>query len=1268
MGTRRPAHSIKGTSRPPIRRSSRLAGKPNKIIKANGIITPPHSSSSSSSSGASLSPPPSWLKLSDTTPATSRNPLPTSRPGASSFTAAVATTTGGDAGPITLHRRRLPPRPPARSRNPPTDDCPAAAPLCHFCESDPIGRAMHAQRACDWQDGVYPLECSNCADYRGLNPGTAASHACRVPRRSGRLWRKYSQHHPARYEDAWDPNLDRPGGEAGLACTKCIVEGRRDACDVDPLLGYQCSHCRATDSCRLLSGRAMEPKPNLRQGVAKWFRHACDSCAVLAGKRHGVRLPQCSWLVDRTAWGEACCRCRDNNLACLGSAVVAGLPDAVTIPQSWIPRSHIALGWAELRRNTGWRSACTNCLRDNNHCRASIAHPLSACGRCTVMGLDCVDCRGTAYPIFDLSQVGFGNFLPFASCRRCVEMGRKCDRQRPCDSCTAAGEAHLCDNAFLKTAAGKRRMANCIHGRLDPPPGPLYYLAIGYGANGVNDVKDGSQLEHWIGPAFEAHTMDSPFYHVRAVTAVASRLRLARMPNSVPPHAAPGTPLATLSTSQLTADHISGMISQAWPDAYLLNSVPSFASDQYHAGLSKSAQLFLGRAGSDDPPSATELAQAVNPDPNPAPVHILRVIIALPVVDSPQVAVEAAADQGSSDDTDDTDETDGSDGGNNHAGQFTTMPQPTAHSAAAGQQSGQFSFPQVAPQFPAPQQLVPSSQPPAAPVPHPLMFPQTMTAQPPPLPSQSALRFPRATAILSMFGHLLQQPNQGAPHGTPESRNVDTDLNNASDIPVDPALQVWNPPSPPPVLPFNPLGSPPPPISLDTSTMPGHAMMLPAVPTEIGLDMPDLYNTDLLDPSLTSFLDDAQDLAAAEADMSWLYPQSVADEGQQQQQQQQTFGVNPFAPLPLALEQQQQMPVEQTDRDEEPARWRYLNPLHGFTRELLANRDSAAENLPRKPFTLGISYLKDTCVVKDKLHDILEPTAEDPNKRADMQKQVEDDPEGGPRCAESGFDESGDGTGMYLACGNAAHTSDRCASNQHFDDIPIIVCDGCAQHSSQIIVDPRYRPLTAAEVLSMRAYLCRGCSTKAGASVEAILSMCEAGINKVYGLSPNDSGSTESDNGEDVRARDGGRITFFKHARPMTGCSCGVKMFRTRQCQFHRIEHAEAVLNQVAAVQEWRIQTEQQGKCAGCFEDRSAADMAMRGSNLLQQQAVQSQMSAEELSSWVCLACGGWVMNQAGSAEKPKLVAGWESWFSPQPTSLTAVPEDDDMDVEMTDV
>ncbi|KAM3515506.1 hypothetical protein MY11210_000879 [Beauveria gryllotalpidicola] len=1125
---------------------------------------------------------------------------------------------------------------------------PAARRICDFCSNNAVGQIMHAARACDWRDGKYPLECTNCADYRARHPVEAAGHVCQVPRKA-LLYRKYSAHHPARYDQAVSPQTGLPTDE-GVCCVRCIADGKTVACDVDPILGYQCSRCKPADMCQLRDGRFMDNKPNLRQGVVKWFRHACDGCAQLAAGRRRGRITQCSWLQDHTTWDRACDRCRSNNLVCLASAIVASMPAAISIPENWRPRSFIALGWAELRPNTVWRKACMNCRRDNNHCRASIANPYSACGRCTAMGLDCVDEEGTAYPIFDLSQVGFGSFLPFTACRRCVEMGRNCDRQRPCDSCTSAGEAHLCDHAFLRTDSGKKRMANCLHGRLYPRPGPLYYLAHGYGANGVNDVKDGSRMEHWIGPLTETYVMPSVSFHEGSLVREVSKQRELLVPRAAtPPHAAPGTPLAGKPASELTADDIAAMINEVWTDAFLMNDSEDFVEQQRNAAMKKDMFQFNTPAGTDNPPTAADIAAAINPRPDMRPRHIVTVIPPLPVVRATSSSEDEGADSYEEDGESDDSGSQNSNNGNNNIQNITVFQQAAQSLTAANQL-----LPQATQQSTASTQSVLVSQEPtqptAAPNPSVLILHQimqTLAAQPAAASHQPGLTY---QLIMQSVATLAPTSRSVPPAQSIDDDNfMDVDTPRDAKPPIDPALQSWGPP----ILPYIPFSRPPS-ISPETDTMPGHAMTLPASPTPTAtLDIPDMESADLLEPRFTSFLD------AAATTEDWLPASNSAHVAQQ------TRGASPLQAVPPQIEGRSEQALAiakgHSPSQQGPARWSQLSPLHESTRTLLGTRHKTGGRLARAPFTLAISYMQRTCPVRDVLHGLPEPEFGSPSEAAGTQPQREMGPSSAPRCGESRLGE-GDKE-AYMTCGAAVQLSDRCVDTHHDPNHPSLVCDTCAQHSAEMLMDPRHDPLTTTEVLSMRSYLCERCTAYAGSSPEAMLTMCQAGINTVYGRFPKSQDETAVDDDGDVvmTAPDGGNVVFFGKVRPLTGCACGVKIFQTRQCQFHRIDNAEAVLRQVAAVREWRVQTLQQGKCAGCFEPSSEPDDALHED----QQQGENKAAAAVLKSWVCLACGGWVMNQ----ETAGLVDGWQSWFDRQPESLADILEEaNGMDIEMTDV
>lgn len=235
----------------------------------------------------------------------------------------------------------------------------------------------------------------------------------------------------------------------------------------------------------------------------------CDGCKALSsnGQKNGT---PCSWLHDRTSWDAPCAQCVAKKMQCFTNSVPIGPPpeDAVYVPpKKWTADIQMRQGTAELRRNSPGRKQCLACRRDDAHCRALMTHMTDACNKCFQLGLDCVDhdqanAAGQApyHPLFDLSRIGFGKFLPFQVCGRCLDNDRPCDKQRPCDACVIAGEADQCDPY--------NNRHQTFNGRVSPGPGPLYYLALGYGPAGVYDNKDGSRLCHWVGPPYPCYGLD----------------------------------------------------------------------------------------------------------------------------------------------------------------------------------------------------------------------------------------------------------------------------------------------------------------------------------------------------------------------------------------------------------------------------------------------------------------------------------------------------------------------------------------------------------------------------------------------------------------------------------------------------------------------------------------------------------------------------------------------------------------------------------------
>lgn len=419
--------------------------------------------------------------------------------------------------------------------------------ICGFCANDPMGISMARVTPCDWVDGKFTLECTNCANYRHDHPDSG--HQCCIPRKK-QVWRRYADNDPDNYSET--------------SCDKCSQNGFGGTCDVDTTLGYSCRRC-GKDECRV-NDQLMEFMPNLRQGFKRWARHACDVCSNLAPRKSQTG---CSWLQNRKTWDKACTQCRDGSMHCIDSGEVVAAPIKPYEPEKWEPQ-HELKAWNELRGITPFRKNCLSCVEGKNHCRSLAQAAFHACNKCFQLGISCVDASEdrTHRPLHDLSRVGFGHFMPFTSCQRCTDLGRNCDRQRPCDSCCLHGEEDECDNYVH----GSKDSMNCLPGRLDPPPGPLYYLAHGYGAEGVNDIKDGSELEHWIGPAIPLYALPHGAALAKmGIVSAAQSMRSVLLPEKKPPTGGPNSILSQKPVDELTVKDLREMILEEWPEAKNLN-------------------------------------------------------------------------------------------------------------------------------------------------------------------------------------------------------------------------------------------------------------------------------------------------------------------------------------------------------------------------------------------------------------------------------------------------------------------------------------------------------------------------------------------------------------------------------------------------------------------------------------------------------------------------------------------------------------------------
>ncbi|KAI5463755.1 hypothetical protein BGZ63DRAFT_403032 [Mariannaea sp. PMI_226] len=402
---------------------------------------------------------------------------------------------------------------------------------CDYCLKNPDKYGVLERHRCNfvYVNDKFQLECQNCADYRSNNPGV--QHVCRVGNKDF-AGKRYG--------------VNDPVFPMVTACDECIGSGLENSCDVDEFLSVKCTKCISRKiQCHINSRHIIDSRP--RQIITPWFRRMCETCSRRRG--HVPEGQQCTWLKDRRTWDQPCSYCVSLGMLCVNKIGEAFGTAGGLEAGDW--KSALSLNDGEffhLRRLLRFRKTCKPCTERNgkggHECRVSLKEPYASCLRCTELGIDCFEDVPQAeiksrmegipggfiiiddnsseafsdsdssegkelakkervyYPILNLGRVGFGEHAPFQTCQSCKEKGRNCDHQRPCDSCEKHGDR--CD----PWTQGIHRMADGCSRRFANPPGPLYYLAMGYGPGGVDDIKDGTLICHHIGPVVPKYSLD----------------------------------------------------------------------------------------------------------------------------------------------------------------------------------------------------------------------------------------------------------------------------------------------------------------------------------------------------------------------------------------------------------------------------------------------------------------------------------------------------------------------------------------------------------------------------------------------------------------------------------------------------------------------------------------------------------------------------------------------------------------------------------------
>ncbi|CAM1511572.1 Fc.00g090850.m01.CDS01 [Cosmosporella sp. VM-42] len=1108
------------------------------------------------------------------------------------------------------------PQPPKRAKTLPFCASPVSnGSICDFCRDHPEGKLMHAQRPCNWYIVTrIPIECQNCADYRKQHrnePGTEP-HSCGISFRGDGTAAIGKRIYAS----------DDPVVPEVTACDLCYQRGFENSCDVDYALRYGCFSCGTRDCT--VNGEVLEKHLVIRQPGLKWFRHACDTC-VNAPK---VFEETCSWLQDRSQWRHRCTSCRDNNELCLeAGTVVEGPPRPQEVPTSWeLALKTDGRTTSALARSV-WRRACQACFAQGQHCGVDMRMPYNACKRCNQLGIDCISQDNVFYPIYDLSRIGFGIFMPFQPCRPCMAQGRNCDHQRPCDSCQKHGDN--CDKFVKKT----NNSFNCFP-RFSTPPGILYYLAMGHGANGIDDDKNGTQVEHWVGPLRPVYGMNRA-KEVKFLCNLIIAYRSGFVPEGMPPHGAGlQSPLWHMKPSQLTVQQLRQMILTAWPGA-----VPPATRSNYQE---KVTQLMRVARVDDSRDEETDQSAPAQSTPQPTPQPAQPAFGRAPNAGQPLPLAHPAPPP-------------------------TAAPQPSPTGSfppatpipAAGLQfgvmvphGGNQTFQSLQDQNPLqfgvrlPQGGNQTFQSLQAQDPRTRFFQSGLTFRPADPTLESVAPAPRSTDLA--LRPIADPPGQSWRDRVPTPRTGLGGQSGSSAHPLPPAQQA--PAIPQPSLPRGPIPNSygyNPHIRDDAEQVWG-----------IVVANPENYEVDLFENATSEYQDNEQEQQPSKSPLlrrdvapdgdeffpmlKWHmenFPEKYSGLAQLNNNNSPSSDaplntafnslarefniantINPFLGSVWSPNLQIRMPVASVT----PSRWQVASKLETIDMSHWHQVNGEAGPGPNEPKLFGT--VKGQAVADVPSRDILKDIPLEPKTTAiaDANLNFCMEPNAGGR----GF------------CGTAVQDLVGCQSATHANTLPgnFLVCDACTDSSANILLEPTIAPITANDIFSMRAYLCTSCGDHVSQNPQNMASLRDAGAARVWGryaigLAPDGVFPVHSaciyaslDEPESIE--------YKTNVLPATGCACGTKLFDRKLCRFHRLYYADQAIRQAALMQEWRVRTFGKAVCPACLQTKTAAEANIS--------ADHSGFQPHGLTAWACLVCNDWVVNQANDSEnKAQVIPGF---------------------------
>ncbi|KAF4954594.1 hypothetical protein FGADI_5203 [Fusarium gaditjirri] len=1087
--------------------------------------------------------------------------------------------------------------------------------ICDFCANHDKGKEAYAANpVCDWIQvpnvggpQVYNVECSNCANHRSrikdqTQLDEEGGHMCKVPGPTTRLidfpYKRYGDRDPQKYE--------------GGACTRCKRSGRENTCDVDTILGYFCHFCRRGGDCTV--GESVMPmrRPN-KLTRRPWFRHPCDRCLLRHREFDDMKGDDCcSWITNRREWeaDTACKQCQRDETICLDlgtlmappTAPSSPLPPKIASPRNWEIRSMFeqeeekakketkSKKWheyAEVTTNTNWRKPCKACQTSGKgvNCLVMWTQAYNACERCTQFGIDCwvpVGEAFLAYPIIDLSRVGFGQFTPFKVCKQCAEAGRNCDRQRPCDSCRhhhakcdPLGDDRLgcIDRAKI---AGKGNMGSYS-------PGHLYYLALGYGPGGVDDIKDGQRFEHWIGPAAPVYSLADIKDRPRHYRLVADAHRHHRPPRLVfPPFIQFGQLL-----NGITAQQLGELITEHWVSPQPPKS-DSEAYNKVWALLRDNQKLQMARFDADLPYPMGQV-RSFQGGPVLQDIEINQGFLPLSLATQSQGAPQLPSNNPP-----------------NHFGYGdyqrnapAQQIQPYGSPATGGYSQEPYQGPVVDGQEYGGLDL---------------QQPDAYTQQTQPTMPSLDPAYQQVHGIPAEQVDVELQEGQEMRRGQVWPNQQDWEKLDQQQVQLyrgradaDQTLvnslmkvQVFNQNSEPrPIADGSAI--PPPDIENGQQELHSGSQALDQPPEAINESQDDSVDYSLFvgfdagtDKPERSQVNRRYNIKTSRGSKrERMAPKNRAPESA-------NIGnvFNPFLGFAFGPDQKPRF-----KNNPKSSRWKVFNHLEGIDMDEWhesKSKETEEEFQPRL-FTIVNGQTNKPAPLRDVLGDL--PKEKKKGKRTSLY------------CVEPG--EGGRGVCGSRDTGNQGQVT--CQSSAHCNTVPgfFPVCNDCTRGNVKYLFQHGHNPITEGELLSMRAYLCNDCAGQMSSGAPNAAQNQTVGSRRIYGIAADEEHSQNIQRPVSDRSQ-AAKSTSSTEA--LTGCSCANRMLGLSLCRFHRLYYAEEVMKHSALMQEWRLSRFKKAVCPSCLAQKPLEHVNVSAN-------VDGFMTGAP-TAWACVVCNDWVVNE----------------------------------------